>query len=131
MNGLGAYVQAAAGWKHNLAIGMRGQLMSWGWGGSAGSQSMYDSNASSGGQLGLDSEFDFWEPATVAAVVTPAGGPLPQEAPATQDQDASFNWRCLQVHRPILRCSFRVAHCIRIFQYRCSAMLGRWASIMT
>mmetsp|Transcript_11901 Transcript_11901/g.35616 ORF Transcript_11901/g.35616 Transcript_11901/m.35616 type:complete len:420 (+) Transcript_11901:310-1569(+) len=90
-------LSAAAGWKHNLAIGMRGQLMSWGWGGSAGSQSMYDSNASSGGQLGLDSEFDFWEPATVPAVVTPAGGSLLQEAPATLDQDASFNWRCLQV----------------------------------
>ncbi len=100
--GLPQRAQAAAGWKHNLAIGMRGQLMSWGWGGSAGSQSMYDSSASTGGQLGLDSENDCWAPAEVAAVVTPAGGTLPQQAPASEQADASFNWRVLQVLLPSL-----------------------------
>ena len=95
-------MQAAAGWKHNLAIGIRGQLMSWGWGGSAGSQSMYDSSASTGGQLGLGSENDCWAPAEVAAVVTPAGGTLPQQDPGSQGMDASFNWRVLQVLLPLL-----------------------------
>jgi hypothetical protein len=61
--------QASAGWKHNLAVGLGGQLLSWGWGGSVGTQSMYDSDSSTGGQLGLDTEFDSWSPTAVPQVI--------------------------------------------------------------
>jgi Regulator of chromosome condensation (RCC1) repeat len=30
--------QVTAGWKHNAAITAAGELLSWGWGGSAGTQ---------------------------------------------------------------------------------------------
>ena len=39
-------LQVSCGWKHNAAVGRRGQLLTWGWGGSQGSQSFYDSRCS-------------------------------------------------------------------------------------
>ena len=31
-------MQVSAGWKHNAAITTSGELLTWGWGGSAGAQ---------------------------------------------------------------------------------------------
>ena len=52
--------QVAAGWKHSAALGQDGQLFTWGWGGSVGSTTNLESGRSSGGQLGLGNEFDYW-----------------------------------------------------------------------
>ena len=35
-------LQVSCGWKHNAAVGRHGQLLTWGWGGSQGSQSFYE-----------------------------------------------------------------------------------------
>lgn len=56
-------VQVACGWKHTAALTANGQIYTWGWGGSQGSHAM--DGRSSGGQLGLGSEFDSLEPALV------------------------------------------------------------------
>lgn len=53
--------EVSAGWKHSCGVSAAGELFSWGWGGTSGS-----GEDSSGGQLGLDDEFDFWEPQAVA-----------------------------------------------------------------
>ena len=53
----------AAGWKHSAGIA-NGKLFAWGFGGSMGSYA--DEKMSSGGQLGLGNEFDFWEPHEVS-----------------------------------------------------------------
>ena len=50
----------SAGWKHSLGVNTAGALYAWGWGGSAGS-----GESSSGGQLGLGDENDYWEPTRV------------------------------------------------------------------
>lgn len=89
--------QASAGWKHNLAIGMEGQLMSWGWGGSVGTQSVYDSNSTTGGQLGFDSEMDCWSPAIVPQIIGPGGAAIAHEIPASETDDARYQWRTVQV----------------------------------
>ena len=39
-------MQVSCGWKHNASVGRRGQLLTWGWGGSQGSQSFYESRCS-------------------------------------------------------------------------------------
>ena len=41
-------------------MGDKGQLYAWGWGGSVGSTTSLESGHSSGGQLGLGNEFDYW-----------------------------------------------------------------------
>lgn len=89
--------QASAGWKHNLAVGLGGQLLSWGWGGSVGTQSMYDSDSSTGGQLGLDTEFDSWSPTAVPQILGPGGALIPQEIPSNEEDDAKVQWRAVQV----------------------------------
>jgi alpha-tubulin suppressor-like RCC1 family protein len=53
-----ALTRVSAGWKHTAGISAAGALHAWGWGGSMG-----EGEDSCGGQLGLDSEFDFWAPA--------------------------------------------------------------------
>lgn len=55
-------VDISCGWKHSAAVTRDGKLLTWGWGGSMGTSSMFDS----GGQLGHNNAFDYWEP-TVAA----------------------------------------------------------------
>ena len=47
--------QVSAGWKHSAGVNSRGELYCWGGGGTAGTGS-----DSSGGQLGLGSESDYW-----------------------------------------------------------------------
>jgi len=70
------WTKIAAGWKHSAGIA-DGKLFSWGFGGSVGSHS--DEQMSSGGQLGLGNEFDFWEPQYV---------PIPGEV---KDVSLGFN----------------------------------------
>jgi len=53
----------SAGWKHSCGVS-NGELLSWGFGGSVGSYA--DDKSSSGGQLGLGNDFDFWEPTAVS-----------------------------------------------------------------
>lgn len=50
----------SAGWKHSAGVSAGGALYTFGWGGTAG-----EGEHSSGGQLGLDSECDFWAPVRV------------------------------------------------------------------
>ncbi len=55
-----ALARVSAGWKHSSGVSADGKLYAWGWGGTAG-----ESEQSSGGQLGFDSECDFWAPVEV------------------------------------------------------------------
>ena len=52
--------QVSCGWKHNAGVGQAGELFAWGWGGSQG-----EDTGSSGGQLGLGNEYDYWVPTRV------------------------------------------------------------------
>ncbi|KAL0052745.1 hypothetical protein WJX82_006934 [Trebouxia sp. C0006] len=54
--------QVSTGWKHSAAVGHAGELYSWGWGGSVGTATSFETGQSSGGQLGLGNEFDYWKP---------------------------------------------------------------------
>lgn len=58
-------MQVSAGWKHSAVVGDKGELYAWGWGGSVGSTTSLESGHSSGGQLGLNNEFDYWGPTQV------------------------------------------------------------------
>jgi alpha-tubulin suppressor-like RCC1 family protein len=60
-----ALTRVSAGWKHTAGLTAAGALHAWGWGGSMG-----EGEDSSGGQLGLDNDFDYWTP---AAVPLPSG----------------------------------------------------------
>ena len=66
-------LQVACGWKHSLSLAAdTGQLFSWGWGGSVGaSDALIRGSSSSGGQLGLGDEFDYWQPTHVSMLVDP------------------------------------------------------------
>lgn len=58
--------QVSCGWKHAAALTGHGALYSWGWGGSAGdSYSFAGAPGSTGGQLGMENEFDYWSPTLV------------------------------------------------------------------
>ena len=52
--------QVSCGWKHSGGVSGSGSLFAWGWGGSMG-----EDMGSSGGQLGLDNEYDYWVPERV------------------------------------------------------------------
>jgi alpha-tubulin suppressor-like RCC1 family protein len=52
--------QVSCGWKHSSGVSGSGALFAWGWGGSMG-----EDTQSSGGQLGLDDEYDYWVPERV------------------------------------------------------------------
>ena len=54
------FAQTSCGWKHSSGVSDSGALFSWGWGGSMGEDS-----GSSGGQLGLGHEYDYWVPEQV------------------------------------------------------------------
>jgi alpha-tubulin suppressor-like RCC1 family protein len=58
--------QVAAGWRHCAGVTSSGQLYTWGWCGSVGSESaMFPGHSSSGGQLGHGNDFDYWRPTRV------------------------------------------------------------------
>ncbi|KAG0587458.1 hypothetical protein KC19_2G165600 [Ceratodon purpureus] len=52
--------QVECGWKHTMALTVEGDVFAWGWGGSQGTHG--GDGLSSGGQLGLGNENDFFEP---------------------------------------------------------------------
>lgn len=53
-----AIADICCGWKHSAAVTRGGRVLTWGWGGSMGTSSIYDS----GGQLGHGNNFDYWAP---------------------------------------------------------------------
>eukprot|EP01018_Ginkgo_biloba_P006054 Gb_33143 [translate_table: standard] len=55
--------EVSCGWKHTAAIS-DGDVFTWGWGGSQGTFS--EDGFSSGGQLGLGSDFDYLKPAKIS-----------------------------------------------------------------
>lgn len=62
-------VSVSAGWKHSAALGGGGMLFTWGWGGSVGeAYSFQDDMDSTGGQLGLNDEYDRWGPSLVEVI---------------------------------------------------------------
>ena len=83
-------VQVSTGWKHSAAVGHAGELYAWGWGGSVGTATSFETGRSSGGQLGLGNEFDYWAPTNVAELQVDGGTP-------PQQQQAIVDWRTLQV----------------------------------
>lgn len=87
-------LQVSTGWKHSAAIGHQGDLYAWGWGGSVGTATSFETGRSSGGQLGLGNEFDYWAPTQVTDLQT--GGcedQADQQAPTL----SQISWRALQV----------------------------------
>lgn len=68
---LGMLTAVSAGWKHAAAVGVEGELYTWGWGGSVGSFTL--DGSSGGGQLGLGDENDYWDPTCVRALTGPVG----------------------------------------------------------
>jgi len=80
-------VQVAAGWQHSAGVTRDGQLLTWGWGGSVGTESgLFPQHISSGGQLGHDNEFDYWKPTAVQHLES-----------SDSSVPASASWRFLQV----------------------------------
>ena len=70
-------MQVACGWRHNAGV-ESGRLWAWGWGGSVGSDSaVFPQHTSSGGQLGLGDEFDYWKPTAVQDLVDEEQKTLP------------------------------------------------------
>ena len=87
-------LQVSTGWKHSAAIGHSGELYAWGWGGSVGTATSFETGKSSGGQLGLGNEFDYWAPTQVTDLQTGSGG----DEPVQQEPSLSkMRWRALQV----------------------------------
>lgn len=74
----------SAGWKHSAAISSGGKLYTWGWGGSQGTALSFEEGGSGAGQLGLDNDFDYWQPARVKEVCTEGGERIRE-------------WKCLHV----------------------------------
>ena len=60
VKGSADFVRVSAGWRHAAAIATDGGVYTWGWGGSAGQH--HDDAFSTGGQLCLGVDNDFWEP---------------------------------------------------------------------
>jgi hypothetical protein len=59
----------AAGWQHGAAVGDDGRLLTWGWGGSAGSEGAFDSQETAGGgQLGHGDDLDRQVPTRVVGL---------------------------------------------------------------
>jgi len=75
----------SCGWQHSAVLGENAELLTWGWGGSAGDQSAYDGRGASGGQLGLGNDFDYWKPSPVSELRI--GG---QAVPQFNGNDARF-----------------------------------------
>eukprot|EP00887_Chlorella_sp_A99_P006348 scaffold3.g6348.t1 len=80
----------SAGWKHSAAVDSGGSLWTWGWGGSQGTTYAAEEGSSTGGQLGLGNENDYWSPARVEWLVAKDWAPH-------RGEDAHRAWRVLQV----------------------------------
>ena len=80
MAGWPAAMQAAAGWKHSAAVSASGRLHTWGWGGSMGTTTPMMKQHSSGGQLGLGNELDWWGPTRVQSIQDQQGAVAQQHA---------------------------------------------------
>lgn len=87
-------LQVSTGWKHSAAIGLHGDLHAWGWGGSVGTATSFETGRSSGGQLGLGNEFDYWAPTPVADLHTDGGKDQPGQQAATE---SALKWKAVQV----------------------------------
>lgn len=73
-------IQAVAtGWQHSAAVGVDGDLLTWGWGGSPGSAAG-DPGATGGGQLGTGDDLDCFVPFCVPGFVDGDGGWVPAAA---------------------------------------------------
>lgn len=86
----------STGWKHSAAIGHHGDLYAWGWGGSVGTATSFETGRSSGGQLGLGNEFDYWAPTQVTDLQTDGGhhhDQLGQQEPIS----SVLKWKAVQV----------------------------------
>ncbi|CAK0784231.1 hypothetical protein CVIRNUC_007435 [Coccomyxa viridis] len=80
------FEQIACGWRHNAGVA-DGKVWTWGWGGSVGSDSsLLPMQTSSGGQLGLGNEFDYWRPTVIDTLQDEEGRTLP-----------ASSWSALQV----------------------------------
>lgn len=88
------YVQISTGWKHSAAVGHAGELYCWGWGGSVGTATSLETGQSSGGQLGLGNEFDYWAPTLVSDLQMSESGALQSEA---QEPVLAARWKALEV----------------------------------
>ena len=77
--------QVSCGWKHNAGVSHAGELFAWGWGGSMG-----EDTGSSGGQLGLGNEYDYWIPMKV---------PIDDDA-VVQQVACGFNHTAAILRRP-------------------------------
>ena len=67
----------AVGWRHCAAVGVDGQLLTWGWGGSPGSEgvgSAGDAGGTGGGQLGSGDDLDIAIPTRVPGADIGGGG---------------------------------------------------------
>lgn len=82
-------VQVSTGWKHTAAVGHTGQLYSFGWGGSVGTATSFETGRSSGGQLGLGNEFDYWAPTQVTDLRLSVDG--------RAQPDLASSWKAVQV----------------------------------
>lgn len=66
VKGLLSCEAVTCGWKHAVALTGHGALFSWGWGGSTGEgYGTGGAEGSTGGQLGLGDDFDYWAPTQV------------------------------------------------------------------
>lgn len=87
-------MQVSTGWKHSAAVGHHGDLYTWGWGGSVGTATSLETGKSSGGQLGLGNEFDYWAPTQVTDLQTEGS----EDQPVQQELTLSaIRWKALQV----------------------------------
>ena len=93
--------RVSCGWKHAAAVTAEGQLYTWGWGGSAGTH--FDDAFSTGGQLGLGNDGDFWEPAMVGGIgagTTGRSGGGDEKKPRAVDVSCGFNHTVVLVEEP-------------------------------
>ncbi|GAB4821915.1 hypothetical protein N2152v2_008961 [Parachlorella kessleri] len=91
--GLAGVEQVSAGWKHSAAVASGGRLFTWGWGGSQGTALSVQETTSTGGQLGLGDENDYWAPTRVEWLQLGEAEAWAQQEEAGGD----MAWRVLQV----------------------------------
>ena len=87
-------MQVATGWKHSAAVGLHGELYAWGWGGSVGTATSFETSKSSGGQLGLGTDFDYWAPAQITDLQTGRGN---DQASLHAIGASTASWKALRV----------------------------------
>lgn len=84
--------EVSAGWKHCAAVAS-GRLHTWGWGGSQGTAFSVQNTTSTGGQLGLGDENDYWSPTCVELLMLSDSQLQAQQA----ERGGELSWRVLQV----------------------------------